>query len=216
MPRPRARDANASRLASHPGWLWEVFEAAKAGTGYSRTFPGKNFATNARHRYHEFRRDCIYEGVPQAAIMTEMVCSMSKSEPWALTWTFIGNLADYVQAPSGREPLPQLTGAEGTQEPIQAGNIRPLGDQSASEKMVKAWLKKGKADNNPPQRPEMPSDLDIPALDLSPEGEQPPPCPPHEPSEVSDACIKCQQRIARCKYCKQYYAGPKCETCIST
>ena len=191
MPRRQKRDENASRLETYPRWLWEVFEAAKAGNGYLRTFPAHNYAVNAMHRYHEFRRDCIREGVPLAEIMTEMPCSWDKAtkERTTLVWVFLGNLADYVQAPSGREPMQQATGAEGTAAPI-----RQLGDASESERLVAEMYGIGRNKDAAEfsARAEAPSDLDIPALDVSSSGEQPPPCPPHEGSDLNPfVCIKC-------------------------
>lgn len=187
MPRPRARDANASRLATHPAWLWDVFTAAREARSYSRTFPGRNFAVNARHRYHEFRRDCIHEGVPMAAIMTEMVCSLSKSPPWALTWTFIGRLEDYQNSNVQAGSAPIAQGAQAPQAP--EGPIRQLGDTSESEALVEAWLRKGREPTPAPKA----SDLDIPSLDTSTGNEPLPPCPPHEEDELAPGfCIKCR------------------------
>ena len=202
MPRRQKRDENASRLETVPRWLWEVLDAAKAGNMYLRKFPAKNYAVNAMHRYHEFRRDAIREGYPGAEILTEMPCSWDKADPekTTLIWVFIGNLADYAQVPSGRELAPQLTGAEGTAMPLAP---RGLGDTSESEKMVETWFKR---------KPEMPSDLDIPALDLSPAGEQPPPCPPHELGEFDDTCIKCRWPVTKCSHCKNLTRMP-CEYC---
>jgi hypothetical protein len=171
-------------LGTYPGWVWEVLEAAKKGEGYCRTFPAKNYAVNAMHRYHKFRQDAIALNLPGASLLADMPCSFAKdiAEP-TLLWVFLGDVAKAIEEEARSAVL-------GQHQPQPGVIKRTLGDSSQSEQEVEKWLGAGKAREAAPRADA--SSVDVPALDLSSRGEEIPPCPPHELDDLSDACIKCK------------------------
>lgn len=181
---PRKKES-VSRLESYPKWLWEVFDAAKAGRSYARVFPASNFAVNAMHRYHSFRKDLIRERIPGASILTEMPCS--RPAPDELQWTFIGDLASYAED-FVESVVPVGTGRSGTQPEVRS-RVQDSSNKDAGEEATERWLSSPK----PPTSDIPQAELDIPALDASSKGEPTPPCPPHELDVLTDCCAKCRK-----------------------
>ena len=199
------RGTRGTRLASFPSWYWEIYDAAKTGKSYARVFAAKNFAVNARHRWHTFRLELIAEGVPNAHVLTEVMCGAPQPEPggkWSLTWTQTAveiKLDVMTDTPVGLGPMASPQGVLPPQGVPKDDAFTALMKKAgytgytADELREQAKARDvGKTTADEQRLPDIP--LDIPALDLSPQGPPLPACPPHEPEAITGAyCIKCNK-----------------------
>ena len=96
-------------LETFPAVFWDVLASAVTGREHTIELPARNYAVNLRHRFHNFRKSLIRERYPNAAALTNVMCSIREVEgKWMLVFVSLaGALQGTVEELQGLETLKQ-------------------------------------------------------------------------------------------------------------
>ena len=122
-----------SSLESYPEVFWEILKAAEKGEDFILPFPAKNYAVNARHRFHYFRLELIRQSFPGATKLTNFNCSIKEVNGECLLHFFNLGAVFEVKKEEEEEQLPIL-------ERTKPVKIKEK-EVDAGDEAVRNWMK---------------------------------------------------------------------------